>query len=67
MEDRCQVCSGPAPVILAALRNTALGLLRFAGHPNIARAMYHHAVYSHEALALLLSLEHEKTLKKHRA
>lgn len=29
---------------MAALRNTVIGLLRLAGHTNIAAAMRHHAV-----------------------
>jgi hypothetical protein len=34
-EDHCRVKTGSAPQNLAALRNTALNLLRFAGLPEI--------------------------------
>jgi predicted transposase YbfD/YdcC len=34
-EDRSQVRCGSIPQIMAALRNTAIGLLRWAGHTNI--------------------------------
>ena len=34
-EDRSQVRCGNIPQVLAALRNTAIGLLRWAGHTNI--------------------------------
>jgi predicted transposase YbfD/YdcC len=37
-EDRSQVRCGNIPHVMAALRNTAIGLLRWAGHPNIAAA-----------------------------
>ena len=36
--DRSQVRCGNIPQVTAALRNTALGLLRWAGHTNIAAA-----------------------------
>ena len=52
-EDRCQVRTGAAPQVLAALRNTAIGALRRAGHPNIAAALRRHAAHPHEALRLL--------------
>ena len=37
-EDRSQVRCGNIPQLMAALRNTAIGLLRGAGHTNIAAA-----------------------------
>jgi len=37
-EDRSQVRCGHIPQMMAALRNTAIGLLRWAGHTNIAAA-----------------------------
>jgi predicted transposase YbfD/YdcC len=37
-EDRSQVCCGHIPQVMAALRNTAIGLLRWAGETNIAAA-----------------------------
>jgi hypothetical protein len=35
-EDRSQVRKGSLPQVLAALRNTAIGLLRWSGESNIA-------------------------------
>jgi len=52
-EDRCQVRSGAAPQALAAIRNMAIGLLRFAGFSNIAAAQRRHAAHYREAIALL--------------
>lgn len=52
-EDACQVRAGQAPANLAACRNIALNLLRRAGATNIAAALRRHAMYPHEALALL--------------
>ena len=37
-EDRSQVRGGTIPQVMAALRNTAIGLLRYAGYANIAAA-----------------------------
>lgn len=37
-EDRSQVRGGNIPQIMATLRNTAIGLLRWAGYLNIAKA-----------------------------
>ena len=37
-EDRSQVRCGDIPQVMAALRNTAIGLMRLAGHKNIAAA-----------------------------
>jgi hypothetical protein len=52
-EDACHVRTGPAPANLAACRNACLGLLRRAGHRNVAAALRRHAMYPREALALL--------------
>jgi hypothetical protein len=52
-EDRCQVRTGAAPQVLAAIRNTVIGVLRRAGHPNIAAALRRHAAHPTEALRLL--------------
>jgi len=52
-EDASQVRSGSAPQILAALRNTVLGLLRGAGWTNIAAALRSYAWQPGTALALL--------------
>ena len=42
-EDRCQVRSGSAPQVLSTIRNTVIGLLRIAGHSNIAAALRRNA------------------------
>jgi predicted transposase YbfD/YdcC len=52
-EDRCQVRSGAAPQVMAALRNITISLLRLAGKPNIAAALRRHAAHPAEALALV--------------
>lgn len=52
-EDRCPVRTGGGPQAMAALRNTAIGALRRAGHENIAAALRRHAGHPREALALL--------------
>ena len=52
-EDRSQVRCGATPQVMAALRNTAIGLLRLHGEPNIAAASRRLAAQPHLALALL--------------
>ena len=52
-EDASQVRSGSAPQVMAALRNTTLGLLRQTGATNIAAALRHYSYKPLEALALL--------------
>ena len=52
-EDRCPVRTGAGPQVLAALRNTVIGVLRRAGHANIAAALRTYAAQPHAALALL--------------
>lgn len=52
-EDRSQVRSGHIPEFMAAMRNTAIGLLRAAGHMNIAKACRQMAAQPAKALALL--------------
>ncbi len=52
-EDASQVRSGAAPQIMAALRNTVLGLVRGAGWTNIAAALRHYAWLPGAALAVL--------------
>lgn len=52
-EDASHVRSDRAPANLAACRNTALNLLRLAGVANIAAALRRHAMYPHQALALM--------------
>jgi Transposase DDE domain len=52
-EDRSQVRCGNIPHVMAALRNTAIGLLRCAGHANIAAACRRLAAQPLQALALI--------------
>lgn len=52
-EDRSQVRCGNIPHVMAALRNTTIGLLRGAGHTNIAAACRWFAAQPAQALALL--------------
>jgi hypothetical protein len=52
-EDRSQVRCGKIPQVMAALRNTAIGLLRYAGYPNIAAACRRLAAQPLQALALI--------------
>jgi predicted transposase YbfD/YdcC len=52
-EDRSQVRKGNIPQVMAALRNTVIGLLRKAGESNIAAACRKFAAQPHAALALI--------------
>jgi predicted transposase YbfD/YdcC len=52
-EDRSQVRCGNMPQVMAALRNTAIGLLRYAGYPNLAAACRRLAAQPLQALALI--------------
>ena len=52
-EDRSQVRCGNIPQVMAALRNTTMGLLRWAGHTNIAAACRRLAAQPLQALALI--------------
>lgn len=52
-EDRSQVRCGNIPQVMAALRNTVMGLLRWAGHTNIAAACRRLAAQPAQALALI--------------
>ena len=52
-EDRSQVRVGSIPQVIAALRNTVIGLLRLNGATNIAAATRRMAARPAEALALL--------------
>ena len=52
-EDRSQVRCGNIPQVMAAVRNTAIGLLRWAGHTNIAAACRRLAAQPLQALALI--------------
>jgi len=52
-EERSQGRGGNMPQVMAALRNTAIGLLRCAGHANIAAAGRRLAAQPLQALALI--------------
>lgn len=52
-EDRSQVRCGNIPHVMAALRNTTIGVLRWAGHTNIAAACRQLAAQPLQALALI--------------
>ena len=52
-EDRSQVRRGNIPQVMAAIRNTAIGLLRLAGFTNIATGCRHHAAKPFEAVRLI--------------
>ena len=52
-EDHSQVRSGSLPQVLAALRNVCIGLMRLAGHKNVAAACRLHAAQPQLALQLL--------------
>ena len=52
-EDRSRVRVGSIPQVMAALRNTAIGLMRVAGETNIASACRRFAAQPWSALALL--------------
>jgi len=52
-EDRSQVRCGNIPQVMAALRNTTVGRLRWAGHTNIAAACRRLAAQPVQALALI--------------
>ncbi|WP_406176077.1 ISAs1 family transposase [Streptomyces sp. NBC_00996] len=54
-EDRSQIRTGNAPRVMAALRNTAITLLRLDGHQNIAAALRHHARATDRPINLLLT------------
>jgi hypothetical protein len=51
-EDRSQIRTGTGAQVMAALRNTAIGLLRLAGFTNIAAANRYHARDSNRPLNL---------------
>lgn len=59
-EDRSQTRSGSLPQVMAALRNTAIGLIRLAGHGNVAAACRYYAARPWEAVALLCSTARTK-------
>ena len=52
-EDRSQVRKGSVPQVMAALRNTAIGMMRVAGESSIAKACRRFAAQPASALALI--------------
>jgi predicted transposase YbfD/YdcC len=54
-EDHSQIRTGAGPQVMAALRNTAIGLLRLDGHDNIAKALRRNARNPHRPIKLLLT------------
>lgn len=52
-EDRSRVRIGAVAQAMAAIRNTAIGLMRLAGKPSIAAATRYYAARPLEALALI--------------
>jgi predicted transposase YbfD/YdcC len=56
-EDRCQIRTGAAPQVMAALRNTVIGLFRLTGVRNIAAALRTHAWHAQRAIALVTTSE----------
>lgn len=54
-EDRSQVRTGHTPQAMATLRNTAISLIRLAGHTNIAAALRYYAHDFNRPLELLVT------------
>jgi predicted transposase YbfD/YdcC len=54
-EDHSQIRTQAGPQIMATLRNTAISLLRLAGHTNIAAALRHHSRNHQRPIELLLA------------
>jgi hypothetical protein len=52
-EDRSQVRCGNIPQVMAALRNTVIGLMRWAGYTNMAAACRRFAAQPTAALHLI--------------
>lgn len=52
-EDASQVRWGVIPQVMSALRNTALAVLRFAGHQQMSKAMRYFAAHPQHALNLI--------------
>jgi predicted transposase YbfD/YdcC len=62
-EDRSQVRCGNIPQVMAALRNTVIGLMRRAGYTNMAAACRHFAAQPTAALHLIgIALENYMAL-----
>ncbi len=54
-EDRHQLRTGRGPQVMATLRNTAISLIRLAGHNGIAASLRHHSRDSRRPINLLAS------------
>lgn len=52
-EDRCRVRSGALPQVLAAVRNTAITLLRRLGYGNMAEGREHFAEHRRQAIRIV--------------
>lgn len=52
-EDRSTIRTGTGPQVMATLRNTAVSVLRLAGHTSIAAALRHHSRDAHRPVGLL--------------
>ena len=52
-EDASQVRTGNGPQVMATLRNLTIGIMKLAGHPNLAAATRHHARDATRTLATL--------------
>jgi hypothetical protein len=52
-EDASQVRTGNGPQVMATLRNLAIGIIKMAGHRNIAAATRHYARDATRTLATL--------------
>ena len=53
-EDRSQVRTKHGPRVMATLRNTAIGLLRYLKLPNISRAVKHLDRHPEQIAALVI-------------
>ena len=53
-EDRSQVRTKQGPRVMATLRNTAMGLLRYLKLPNISRAVKHLDHHPEQIAALVI-------------
>jgi predicted transposase YbfD/YdcC len=59
-EDRSQVRTGAAPQVMAAVRNTAIAVVRRAGYANVAEGLRHFAAHPDRALAALGLTHHRQ-------
>jgi len=59
-EDKSQVRTGAAPQAMAAVRNTAIAVVRRAGYANVAEGLRHFAAHPDHALAALGLPHHQQ-------